>query len=42
MESVISAYTNYVMNSKVGKDIHEELVRMVNNEQPSKKPAPKK
>jgi hypothetical protein len=42
MESVISAYTNYVMNSKIGKDIHEELVRMVNNEQPSKKPAPKK
>lgn len=42
IESVVSAYTNYVLNSKVGKDIHEELVRMVNNEQPSKKPAPKK
>lgn len=42
VEVVINTYTNLVMNSKVGKDIHEELVRMVNNEQPAKKPAPKK
>lgn len=42
IESVVTTYTNYVLNSKIGKDIHEELVRMVNSEQPSKKPAPKK
>ena len=42
MDSVITTYSNFVQNSKIGKDIHEELVRMVNNDEAPKKPAPKK
>lgn len=41
IESVISSYSNFVKTNKVGKEVHSELIRLVDGVG-TKKPAPRK
>lgn len=41
IESAISTYSNFVANNKIGKEVHAELVRLVDGAD-AKKPMPKK